>query len=378
MKQMSLRTWGIRCAFVAAAALALVVGSPFASAHSAANTSTGRWTIHGHLVPAVKNLKPNGNTDSARALDLSIALSLRNQSALTALIAAQNNPHSGRYHQFLTPQQFAARFSPTQATVNAVTAFLRSQRLVVHSVSSNRTLIDASGSVATVEQAFQTTIATYQVNGRTVYAPTVEPTVPASLTGMIVNIAGLDNVGVYTHAPIIHNSAAGPHAGSGPGGGYTPSELRTAYDMNSLLSVADGTGQTVALAELDGYIPNDVNAYLTNYGLGSAKYSNVLVDGATGNPSANGGAIEVELDMEVMSAIAPGTAQKIYIGPNTFLQSLLDVFNQIVIDDTAQSYQINGLSICEANTGTSGMQAFDIVFAPGGRAGPSILFCLWR
>ena len=51
MKQLSFRAWGIRCVFVAAAALALVVGSPLASAHSAVNASTGRWTIHGHLFP---------------------------------------------------------------------------------------------------------------------------------------------------------------------------------------------------------------------------------------------------------------------------------------------------------------------------------------
>ncbi len=358
MKQMSLRTWGIRCAFVAAAALALIVGSPFASAHSAANTSTGRWTIHGHLVPAVKNLKPSASTDSARALDLSIALSLRNQSALTALIAAQNNPHSGQYHQFLTPQQFAARFSPTQATVNAVTSFLRSQGLVVHSVSSNRTLIDASGSVATVERAFQTTIATYQVNGRTVYAPTTEPTVPDALTGMIVNIAGLDNVGVYTHAPIIHNSAAGPHAGSGPGGGYTPSELRTAYDMNSLISSATGAGQTVAIFELDGYKTTDVNAYLSNYSLGSANYSNVLVDGATN--TAGAGAIEVELDMEVVSATAPGAAQKIYIGPNS-TSGVNDTYNRIVTDNVAK-VSSSSWGLCEASSGNSELQALNNIF----------------
>jgi len=59
MKQLSLRAWGIRCVFVAAAALALVVGSPLASAHSAnQNASSGRWTVRGHLVPAVRNLKP--------------------------------------------------------------------------------------------------------------------------------------------------------------------------------------------------------------------------------------------------------------------------------------------------------------------------------
>jgi len=156
VKQMSLRTWGVRCTLVAVAALALVFGSPLASAHSASSSSSAgkRWTIHGHLVPAVRNLKALGAANGAQALDLSISLSLRNQSALNALIAAQNNPHSPLYHQYLTPAQFAAQFSPTRATVKAVTAYLRSQGLVVHSISSNRTLIDASGSVATVERAF--------------------------------------------------------------------------------------------------------------------------------------------------------------------------------------------------------------------------------
>src|SRR6185437_7247441 len=266
MKQLSFRAWGIRCIFVAVAALALVVGSPLASAHSASqNSASGRWTVRGHLVPAVRNLKPTATADGARALDLSIGLSLRNQSALAQLIADQNNPHSALYHQYLTPLQFAAQFSPTQATVNAVTSWLHSQGLVVHSVSSNRTLIDASGSVATVERAFQTSISNYSVHGRSAYAPTAEPSVPDALSGMIVNIGGLDNVGVYTHAPIVQPRATGPRAGSGPGGGYTPSELRTAYDMNSLISSADGTGQTVAIFELDGYKTSDVNAYLSNY-----------------------------------------------------------------------------------------------------------------
>ena len=246
---------------------------------------------------------------------------------------------------------------------------------MVHSVAANRMLIDASGSVATIERAFQTTLASYQVNGRTVYAPTTEPSVPDSLTGMIVNIAGLDNVGVYTHAPIIQNSAAGPHAGSGPGGGYTPSELRTAYDMNSLISSANGAGQTVAIFELDGYKPSDVNTYLSNYGLGSAKYSNVLVDGATN--TAGAGAIEVELDMEVVSAIAPGATQKIYIGPNTTRQGVNDTYNKIVTDNIAKVTSTSW-GLCEASFGhlrAAGARQY----LPAGRGpGPGVLRGLGR
>jgi subtilase family serine protease len=230
---------------------------------------------------------------------------------------------------------------------------------VVHSVSSNRTLIDASSSVATVENAFQTSISTYQFNGRAVFAPTTEPSVPDSLTGLIVSVSGLDNVGVYTHAPIIQSHTSTPHVGSGPGGGYTPSELRTAYDMNSLKSSADGTGQTGAIFELDGYKTSDVNAYLSNYSLGSAKYSNVLVDGTTN--TAGAGAIEVELDMEVVSAVAPGASQKIYIGPNR-TTGVNDTYNKIVTDNVA-NVSSSSWGLCEADSGTSELQALNNIFS---------------
>src|SRR5689334_12079634 len=356
-------------AFIALIVLSALVALPLINSHFTSHAAdSGRWTIRGHLVPAVRGRHALARSpDQAQALDLSIGLTLRNQSTLTQLIAAQNNPHSGLYHQYLSTREFQARFSPTQATVNQVTSWLRSQGLVIHLVAANHLLIDASGSVATVEAAFQTTLASYQVHGRTVYAPTVEPSVPDSLTGTIVNIAGLNDVGIYTHAPIIqtHSRATRPHDGSGPGGGYTPSELRTAYDMNSLISSADGTGQTVAIFELNGYRPSDVNAYLSNYGLGAPKYSDVLIVGAQDVPGA--GAIEVELDMETVSAIAPGANQKIYISDNDSI-SVQWNYNQIVVDNVAKVVSTSW-GLCETYTGSSDLQELDFIFREGAAQG---------
>ncbi|HEX5547334.1 MAG TPA: protease pro-enzyme activation domain-containing protein, partial [Ktedonobacterales bacterium] len=358
-------------ALIALTVLTALVALPLVNSHFTSHAAnSGRWTIHGHLVPAVRGRHALAQApDMAQALDLSISLSLRNQSGLTQLIAAQNNPHSGQYHQYLSTREFQARFSPTQATVNQVTAWLRSQGLVVHSVAANHLLIDASGSVATVESAFQTTLASYQINGRTVYAPTVEPSVPDALSGVIVSVSGLDDVGIHTHGPIVQNQsqsrATQPHGGSGPGGGYTPGDLRTAYDMNSLISSANGAGQTIAIFELDGYKASDVNAYLSYYGLGSAKYSNVLVDGATN--TAGPGAIEVELDMEVVSAIAPGATQKIYIGPNTDV-GVNDTYNRIVTDNIAKVTSTSW-GLCEYYSGTSELQTLDNIFQQGAAQG---------
>jgi subtilase family serine protease len=372
MQDLSRQVFSWRKAFLRLVTIMVIVSALLISYSSlvpgnAQAASGGRSVIPGHLVPALKHLKPHNATDGNRQLQLAISLQLRNQSALTRLLREQNNPLSPDYHQYLTPQQFTNFFGPTTEGVNKVVTYLRSQGIHVSAVSSNRTLIDASASVATVERAFDTTIADFTLNGRSVYAPTVEPSVPNNLAGLILNIAGLDNVAVYHPQGLSQTMQAGmPNLG--PGGGYTPSELRTAYDMNSLISSANGTGQTVAIFELDGYLPSDVNTYLSQYSLGSAKYSNVLVDGATN--TAGAGAIEVELDMEVVSAIAPGATQKIYIGPNS-TSGVNDTYNKIVTDNIAK-VTTTSWGECESASGNSELSALDNIFTQASAQGQAV------
>jgi subtilase family serine protease len=367
VKRIFPRLWQARLTVRAfAMLLAMITSMMFqgniATFASSSITPNGRSTLSGHLAPVLKHYKPQHATAKNSQLQLTISLNLRNRDALTALLAAQDNPTSPLYHHYLTPQEFTDEFGPTQQTVDSVVAYLRGQGIKVNAISSNHTLLDAAGSVANVEQAFGVTLNDYVINGRTVYAPTSDPSVPASLGDAILNIAGLDNVAHYHHAATTVKLQ--PHTGSG--GGYTPSELRTAYDINSLISNGDdGTGQTTAIFELDGYTASDVNAYLSQYGLGSAKYSNVLVDGATN--SAGSGAIEVELDMEVISAIAPGATQKIYIGPNS-TTGVNDTYNKIVTDNTAKVTSISW-GECESSSGNSELDALDNIFAQGAAQG---------
>lgn len=340
--------------------LILNVGSVVAKA-TTSTAASGRVVIPGHMVPALNHHSPMHFSASNRQLQLSIALNLRNENELNTLLKEQNNPASPLYHQYLTPQEFTNFFGPTTDTVNQVVSYLRSQGLHVGSISSNHTLIDASGSVATVDKAFAVSIQDYSYNGRTVFAPAADPSVPSSLSGMILNISGLDDVAHYH--PLTN---ATPKLG--PNGGFAPSDLRAAYDMNPLLSSADGTGQTVAIFELDGYKASDVTTYLNQFGLGSAKFSNVLVDGATG--SAGAGAIEVELDMEVVSAIAPGATQKIYIGPNSN-SGVNDTYNRIVTDNIAKVTSTSW-GECESDSGNSELTTLDNIFAQAAAQGQSI------
>ena len=332
----------------------------------AAVGGNGRHTLPGHLVPALKRSQLLGHaTNKNQQLQLSIGLNIRNRTALTALIAAQNDPTSALYHQFLTPQQFTDQFGPTQTMVNSVIAYSQSQGLKVNGVSPNHVLVNASGSVGTVEQAFRVTLNDYVLNGRTVYAPSSEPSVPDTLGTIILNVAGLDNVARYQHAGTIEQKQS--IADAIPG--YTPDQLRTAYDANALLHTGStGAGQTLALFELDGYTPSDVNAYLSHYNLGTPKYSDVLVDGATNTPGD--GAIEVELDMQVASALAPDATQKIYIGQNT-PTGINDLYNKIVTDDQAKGISTSW-GVCETFLTPAELSTLDVIFAQGAAQGQAL------
>ncbi len=112
----------------------------------------------------------------------------------------------------------------------------------------------------------------------------------------------------------LHSTHAQPHTGLG--GGYGPADLNGAYDATPLLQAGiQGNNQTVAVFELAGYPSSDITQYFQAYNLGNPSITNVLVDGFDG--SAGQWAIEVDLDIEVVAAMAPRVAQIVYEGPNT-------------------------------------------------------------
>jgi kumamolisin len=333
--------------------------------HTGSVSAASKSQLHilpGHAMRVSKKFRSIHATDTTKQLQLSISLNLRNRANLDALIASQDDPQSALYHHYLTPQQFKNAFGPTQATVNRVVTYLQGQGLHVVSVAPNNMLVNVSGSVATIEHAFGVTLNDYALHDRVAYAPANDPSIPDTLNDAIVDIEGLDNLTSYHHNPITHHS----RQAAAPASGYTPAQLRSAYDVNTLMNNSGtGAGQTVALFELDGYKPSDVDTYLNAYHLGTPKYSNVLVDGATNTPTSQ--SVEVELDMEVMSAIAPDAAQKIYIAPNTESGSN-DLYNRIVTDDQAKVIS-SSWGLCEFSLGAPELITLDNIFVQGAAQG---------
>ena len=329
-----------------------------------------RNPISGQTVPLIGKAHLVGTASGQQKLDLSVGLQIRNQQELNILLANLNNPHSSLYHHYLTPQQFAAEFGPTAAQQQQVVTYLHSQGFTVSRVSSNGLLIDASADVAQVEAAFAVKINNYQIGARTFYANASAPTVPSTVSSLIVSIGGLDN---STHMrPLYHlKSTSGKKATQGKRAlaGLGPTDLLGAYDGAALQQAGDkGNNQTVAVFELDGYQQSDITQYEQTYNLGNPSISNVLVDGYNG--AAGAGAIEVELDIEVVAAMAPAASQIVYEGPNS-TQGVNDTYNKIVTDNKAQITTISW-GECETQSGAAELQTLDGIFKQGAAQGISL------
>ncbi|RDI41848.1 protease pro-enzyme activation domain-containing protein [Falsibacillus pallidus] len=327
---------------------------------------------------AAKHGKYKKHSDRNKMTSVTVALNLRNSDQLDQFIASLNDPSSPNYKHYLSTEEFKNQFGPTDDTVAKVKNFLKDQGFKVKNVSSNNTFITVSGKIGQLEDAFGVTINDYENDkGQTYFSNADAPEIPAEFAGIITDVEGLDNEPHFTHpqirkpSPKVTNKAATvePRVGSGPSGGYTPTELKGAYNVSLLANAGyTGAGQTVAVMELDGYKASNITNYSNYYGLGSPAPTNVYVDGYNG--AAGQGEVEVELDIEVINAIAPKAQVMVYEGPNTG-QGLVDTYQKIASDNKAKSISVSwGISELQAGSGL--MNSLHSVFQQFAAQGQSI------
>ena len=172
--------------------------------------------------------------------------------------------------------------------MSAVAAFAQAQGLTIKEISDNRTILKVTGPVDAVNSAFGVKMQSLgSKDGHPFYAPDAEPSVPAALSGKLMAIVGLNHVGL----PRAFSRRATP-APSSPralpdyarpigqvnysgNAGLTPTDIRTIYNLTSVTS--KGSGQTLALYELDTYTPSDITMYENTYSIPHVTLQNVGV-----------------------------------------------------------------------------------------------------
>jgi len=277
----------------------------------AATPGSASVALRGDVVPVVAQSARVGLVAARTSISVTVTLAQRDPAGLQTFLNQVADPASSHYKQYLTVKQFAQRFGATPATTAAVRTYLASHGLKVGAVTANGLTLSASGSATQIEKAFGTTLATYRDSaGRQFYANTAAPVLPAGIAAAVTDVSGLSDYAV-SHQDAVRGSASSKASVQG----YTPTQIRGGYNLTSALSAGyTGAGQTVALEEFSAFTQSDVTTYDKKFSLTPSTPTVVKSDGGTTDTS---GEDEVELDIEVVQAIAPGATIKVYEAPNS-------------------------------------------------------------
>ena len=296
---------------------------------SAAVEANAQQVLLGHVPHAVASSHALSKLQDTTRLNIAIGLPLRNQNELDALLLQLSDPASPEFGHYLSAEQFAAQFGPTEQEYQALIHFAHENGLVVTATHSNRVLLDVSGEVSEIEKALHVKMMVYDhpVRGR-FYAPDREPSI--DLDVKVLDISGLDNFALPQPMGLNRMPLEANHpyvTGSGPGGYFIGKDFRAAYAPGVSLT---GSGQVVGLLEFDGFFAGDVQKNAAQAGVLAVPTQTVLLDGFNGAPGGDN--IEVILDIMMASYMAPGLSKvMVYEGstPN-------DILNRMATDNLAQ------------------------------------------
>jgi len=232
----------------------------------------------------------------------------------------------------LSSDELAQQYGADPADVDLVRRELGSRGLEVTAVHPVTRRVKVAGTLGDLSSAFGTTLR--QVSspeprgrGRVTHRYREGPLyIPAALDGVVTAVLGLD-----TRPQAQPHFRTASDAAAAQGTSYQPNQVADIYNFPAN---TDGSGQTVAVIELGGgFTQSDLDAYFGSLGIATPSITAASVDGASNNPGDTSGAsVEVNLDIDVIGAAAPGAAQVVYFAPNNGDQGFVDA-----ISDAAQA-----------------------------------------
>jgi kumamolisin len=224
--------------------------------------------------------------------------------------------------------EFQKRNGGDPEAIKQVKAFAREFNLRVEAdpTSALRRTVQLTGTAADIQKAFGVALEQKMIDGAQYRVREGVIHLPASLSGMVEAVLGLDNRPQARPHFRVHQ----PRAKSASPSSYTPLQVAEAYNFPAS---ASGAGQTIGIIELGGgYRQADLAAYFKTLGLAAPAITAVSVDGGKNKPSTASGADgEVMLDVEVAASVAPGAKVAVYFTPNTD-QGFLDAITTAVHD----------------------------------------------
>jgi subtilase family serine protease len=305
-----------------------------------------------------------GPTPGDRQINFSLVFAYPDAEGLTAFARSVGDPSSPDFRRFLTAEEIGRRFGPSDDEVDRVMRWAVDHGLAIVEQTPQRIAISVTAPARLVESLFGVTLRDIvDSTGRTHHAPQGRANPPDELEGLIASIDGLDS------RPLERRALSVPIA-AGPRGGMTPQIVDRLYELEPLRELGiNGEGQTVAIVSLDTFDPGDVDLLDRHLGIVGPPVEKVPVNGGVDKPGD--GAVEVNLDIDIVRAIAPKAQILDYEAPNAGANAITNVVDQIIRDGRADIVTISWGS-CELDASSSALARAARTYAAAAAAGISV------
>lgn len=339
------------------------LGSP---AHAGNGPTT---TLPNAVVHNLSLATLTGSVPASQPVTVGVFLTNPNQAAEDAYAKQLYDPSSPNYGNYLDPDTFNMQFGVPAASFRAAQAWLQGAGLTVTQIGSATNYMLASGTAAQVSTAFGTPLNTYQANGRSFYANTVAPRVPASLG--ISNVLGLNNYN-RLQTPRVSTSGTPSFTATDVTSGNVPKTgLLSIDDLWSIYDAPStnlGNGQTMAIfgwGVTDPVIP-DLRAFEAEWGLPGVPIAvKRFGDTSTPDTSGDGATVEWEMDTQASTGMAPNVkSETLYFAHHNSDTDALAAFTGWVNDKTGPLQGSASFGECE-NVGNAGAVLTDGMEVPG-------------
>lgn len=385
--------------------------------------------LPGHMLSAIgksrRTQSPSGAGDN-QPIMLTLVLKHDREKAFERYLHDIYDPHSHNYRHFLTQSEIAERFGPSRKSYDAILAYVESYGFTLLEGSRNRMTITIGGTRGEAERGFQTNIHDYRLGNHAFYANEQNPSVPASLAGVIQGIIGLNNLSTPTpsvslayalqqlfgstswqlqfyqqlvqptsttfadafaaiQGELVEDAATDTVVIAGTedileaapilGGGGRRSPRRSPSSPALLVSVPAGSGQKIGIVSFSGVQLTDVAGWLTLANLPSSMLNQVSMVDVIANDSAtlipgDPGEGDVLAGIAEMLFIAPGAQITVYDLPSTGSAADLEaVFNKMLNDGV--NVISNSFIYCEDQTTQADVNSIDAILASGAASGVS-------
>lgn len=289
------------------------------------------------------------------------------ETALRKLLDDQQDKNSPNYHKWLTPEQFGAKFGPTDADMQTIASWLQSHGFQV-APSKGRSVLEFSGSASQVQEAFHTSIHKYVVNAEQHWANASDPSIPTALKRAVAGVMSLHN---FTKKPALHffgepvpakivqvpgkvrpQVTFPPQNGQPALNALAPQDYAVIYNINPVYKNYTGVGFHIGVVGRSNLFNNgqDVTDFYSQIGTGNdpaIPTFDIVLNGADPGDLGGGEEAEATLDSTWSGALAPGANVSLVVSATTNTSDGVDLSEAYIVENNFSDIMTESFGSCE-------------------------------